>query len=64
MQKHSLRLARLEWELTQRKNLAHLCKSLVEEQKKLGQGKFNQQKMSIFLLNVFLFQILLKEKIS
>ncbi|CAH1105797.1 unnamed protein product [Psylliodes chrysocephalus] len=37
VQKHSLRLARLEWELTQRKNLAHLCKSLVEEQKKLGQ---------------------------
>ncbi|KAG5872557.1 hypothetical protein JTB14_033976 [Gonioctena quinquepunctata] len=36
-QKHGLRLARLEWELTQRKNLAQLCKSLIEEQKKLGQ---------------------------
>lgn len=36
-QKHNLRLARLEWELTQRKNLAQLCKSLVEEQKKLSQ---------------------------
>ncbi|XP_056630140.1 THO complex subunit 5 homolog [Diorhabda sublineata] len=36
-QKHNLRLARLEWELTQRKNLAQLCKSLVEEQKKLSE---------------------------
>ncbi|CAG9864329.1 unnamed protein product [Phyllotreta striolata] len=36
-QKHSLRLARLEWELMQRKNLAQLCKSLIEEQKKLEQ---------------------------
>ncbi|KAJ8932500.1 hypothetical protein NQ314_014620 [Rhamnusium bicolor] len=36
-QRHSLRLSRLEWELTQRKSLAELCKSLIEEQKKLGQ---------------------------
>ncbi|XP_023020808.2 THO complex subunit 5 [Leptinotarsa decemlineata] len=36
-QEHSLRLARLEWELMQRKNLAQLCKSLQEEQKKIGQ---------------------------
>ncbi|CAH1970869.1 unnamed protein product [Acanthoscelides obtectus] len=34
-QAHSLRLTRLEWELTQRKNLAQLCKSLVEEKQKL-----------------------------
>ncbi|KAJ8981899.1 hypothetical protein NQ317_007291 [Molorchus minor] len=33
---HNLRLARLEWELTQRKNLAELCKSLEEDKKKLG----------------------------
>ncbi|KAJ8939808.1 hypothetical protein NQ318_012808 [Aromia moschata] len=36
-EKHALRLARLEWELSQRKSLAELCKSLEEEKKKLGQ---------------------------
>nr|CAI5853903.1 unnamed protein product [Callosobruchus analis] len=36
-QAHSLRLIRLEWELTQRKNLAQLCKSLIEDQQKLEQ---------------------------
>nr|CAH7718024.1 unnamed protein product [Callosobruchus chinensis] len=36
-QAHSLRLTRLEWELTQRKNLAQLCKSLMEDKQKLEQ---------------------------
>lgn len=34
-QAHSLRLARLEWELTQRKNLAEECKVLEEKKKKV-----------------------------
>lgn len=37
--KHALRLARLEYELEQRKNLAKLCKTLEEEKKKIGLGK-------------------------
>uniref|UniRef100_A0A6P7GLF6 THO complex subunit 5 homolog n=1 Tax=Diabrotica virgifera virgifera TaxID=50390 RepID=A0A6P7GLF6_DIAVI len=36
-QQHSLRLARLEWELTQRKNLAQLCKAFLEQKKKLSE---------------------------
>ncbi|XP_050302709.1 THO complex subunit 5 homolog isoform X2 [Anthonomus grandis grandis] len=34
-QDHALRLARLEWELTQRKNLAEECKLLEEKKKKV-----------------------------
>ncbi|XP_030751989.1 THO complex subunit 5 homolog isoform X2 [Sitophilus oryzae] len=34
-QDHALRLARLEWELTQRKNLAEECKALEEKKKKV-----------------------------
>ncbi|KAL3272522.1 hypothetical protein HHI36_013998 [Cryptolaemus montrouzieri] len=34
--KHELRLARLEYELEQRKNLAKLCKTLEEEKKKIA----------------------------
>lgn len=36
--KHELRLARLEYELEQRKNLAKLCKTMEEEKKKIGLG--------------------------
>ncbi|XP_044759989.1 THO complex subunit 5 homolog B [Coccinella septempunctata] len=36
VKKHELRLARLEYELEQRKNLAKLCKTLEEEKKKIG----------------------------
>lgn len=37
-QAHSLRLARLEWELTQRKDLAEQCKVMDEEKMKMIAG--------------------------
>lgn len=38
MAEHELYLARLEWELTQRKNLAELCKTFEDEKKQLASG--------------------------
>lgn len=35
---HALKLARLEWELTQRKNVAEECKSLEEKKKTVVAG--------------------------
>ncbi|XP_066140377.1 THO complex subunit 5 homolog [Euwallacea fornicatus] len=45
-QAHALRLARLEWELTQRKNLAEECK-LLEEKKKKVVAEITQRKQKL-----------------
>lgn len=37
---HELYLARLEWELTQRKQLAEQCNKFEEEKKQLATGNF------------------------
>lgn len=36
--KHELHLARLEWELTQRKKLAELCNTFEDEKKQVAAG--------------------------
>lgn len=36
--KHELHLARLEWELMQRKQLAELCNTFEEQKKRLAEG--------------------------
>ncbi|KAJ8913238.1 hypothetical protein NQ315_016181 [Exocentrus adspersus] len=56
-ERHNLRLARLEWELTQRKNLAEMCKSLVEEQKKLEQD-IVERKEKLNMLRPLLMNII------
>lgn len=38
---HELYLARLEWELTQRKQLAEQCNSFEEEKKQLATGVYH-----------------------